>query len=616
MVKGLPFISLPLSRTYCFHAHRPTLSERQEFILKGEAWKTHQVNPLNNLKVAELRKELEKHGLNTENKKKAQLQKEMDDLQKGISNLPAILLTAPQASLESLHLGKYEIFPTEPLHDLKGHIRNLIDEATKKATGETLDILKRVQDTALNKTTLRYSDYRKALILIYNSLQKCTCPNSQIIDLFRTATEISEIMYAPDSKRTPKEILRFHNVTYQHGKLCMDLFAHGPTKNPVFGHYYHSISCHSPLLLRIITLRSVNSEVQERMFGQAKQITRSTSCLRPDHVITNILTRIHAESKSCSNALKIQESEIHKLANVLGPKSNTIIPRMWINSNPSLHQAHLERISDFLLPGPGVWWQYTQDGIEFFDGHDTPSVHPEGPDVHHIRSTSLFDIDMYLHNKWDECCCSQVPLPANHIRQYQSDGLLNCVTTCQRPPSINTCVDSENSLDSDIITPKSSSATLSTVQATNLPEVASQIAPQPTDAPNVCAQDTTTTCSSRVTFRCTLTKTLSQVLPVDATLKQFDQLRSKVKQAKRTRTSAYDHSSRRLVELSQKLKNSLISKMYATIQSWDQKLQQNRDLEGRVKPKHIVEATHKLHLAEKVLKHEWGNSTQLDTSVH
>ena len=85
----------------------------------------------------------------------------------------------------------------------------------------------------------------------------------------------------------------------------------------------------------------------------------------------------------------------------------------------------------------------------------------------------------------------------------------------------------------------------------------------------------------------------------------YTQLRSKVKQAKRTRTSAYDHSSRRL---SQKLKNSLIS---GTIQSWDQKLQQNRDPEGRVKPKYIVEATHKLHLAEKVLKHEW----KLDTAV-
>ena len=263
---------------YCFHAHRLTLSERQEFILKGEAWKCSHHNPLRNLKVGELRKELEKRGLNTKGLKKQQLQKKMDDLQKGIANVPAILQTTPQVLLKNIHLGKYEVFPTEPLHDLKGHIRNIIEEATKKALGETLGVLKHIQATALNKSTLRCSDYRKALILIYNALRQCNSPNLEILELFRTATEISEIMYARDSKRTLKEVLRFHNLTYQHGKLCMDLFAQRSTKNPVFGRYFHSITCHSPLLLRVICLWSVNTEVQERMFGQATQITKSTSC--------------------------------------------------------------------------------------------------------------------------------------------------------------------------------------------------------------------------------------------------------------------------------------------------------------------------------------------------
>ena len=220
-------------------------------------------------------------------------------------NVPAILLTTPQVSLQSLNLGYYEVFPTEPLHDLKGHTRNIIDEATKKGVGETLDILKKIQDRVLNKSTLQCSDYRKALIFIYNSLRQCISPNIEILDLFRTATEITEIMYALDSKCTPREILRFHNLTYQHGKLCVDLCTQRSSKNPVFGRYFHSITCHSPLLLRIITLRSVNTEVQERMFGQAKQITRSTSCLRPDHVITNILTdtcRVKSQVQNLENS--------------------------------------------------------------------------------------------------------------------------------------------------------------------------------------------------------------------------------------------------------------------------------------------------------------------------
>ena len=33
-------------------------------------------------------------------------------------------------TLDSLNLERYEVFPTEPLHDLKGHI-HIIEEATK-----------------------------------------------------------------------------------------------------------------------------------------------------------------------------------------------------------------------------------------------------------------------------------------------------------------------------------------------------------------------------------------------------------------------------------------------------------------------------------------------------
>ena len=412
---------------YCFRANRCTLAERQRFILQGEAWKQSRINPLEKLRVAQLRTELEKRGVDTEGKMKPQLEKELRDLQTGTSNVPALLLNTPQASLDSLNLGNYEVFPTEPLHDLKGHMHNILAEVTKAASGETLQILRQVQDTVLNKCTLRCSDYRKAVILIYKSLQQSNNPDAQIMELFRTAVEITEIMYAPDSKRTPRMVLRFHNLVYQHGKVCNDLFAHDAIKNPVFGRYFHSITCHAPLLLRVICLRSVNTEVQERMFGQAKQITKSTSSLRANHVITNFLIRNHEEANAQANPLTIQEGEIHNLAQTLGPNANTIIPYSWLSSNPTLHQAHLERIGDFLLPGPGVWWRYTHDGIEFHDSLSSQSQHPEGPDIHHVRSASLSDIDIYLHHKWEECCCRQVPLPAYHIRSYGSHGSLTAI---------------------------------------------------------------------------------------------------------------------------------------------------------------------------------------------
>lgn len=189
---------------YCFHTRHPTLVERQQFILQGEAWKHSQINPLDKLRVAQLKTELEKRGVNTTGKKKPQLEKDLEDLQKGISNVPAILQQTPDASLDSLNLERYEVFPTEPLHDLKGHIHNIIEEATKITSGENQQILKQVKTTILNKCTLRCSDYRKAAILIYQSLKQSNHTEAPITELFRTAVEIAEIMYAPDSKRTPE----------------------------------------------------------------------------------------------------------------------------------------------------------------------------------------------------------------------------------------------------------------------------------------------------------------------------------------------------------------------------------------------------------------------------
>lgn len=123
----------------------------------------------------------------------------------------------------------------------------------------------------------------------------------------------------------------------------------------VYGRYFHSIFFQSPLLFHIVCLRSVNTEVQERMFGQAKQITRDTSSLKANHIITNIITRLQAETEARENPLTIQEGEIRKVAKTLGPTQNSVIPYSWIKQTPSLHQAHLKWISDFLLPGPGVW---------------------------------------------------------------------------------------------------------------------------------------------------------------------------------------------------------------------------------------------------------------------
>ena len=122
---------------YCFRANCVTLEDRQQFILKGESWKRKNINPLSDLNVANLRSELQARGISTTGKKRVELDKELAQLQKGTSNVPALLQTTPEATLESCNLSYYEVLPTEPLHDLKGHLSVIIPAAASIAKNET-----------------------------------------------------------------------------------------------------------------------------------------------------------------------------------------------------------------------------------------------------------------------------------------------------------------------------------------------------------------------------------------------------------------------------------------------------------------------------------------------
>lgn len=359
------------------------------------------VNLYENLKVQELKSELSKRGIDVTGKKKQQLEREFEELRKGITNVTALLHNSPETSLNTLHLENYEISPTEPLHDTKGHLSNVIDELLAQTTGNTKKELTSICSSVLGKETLRCCDYRKCAILILQALEKLKA-DPKIIELMRTLVEITEILYSNNSKRSSQSVLRLHNLTFVHGKLCSELF-HTPktiTRRKMFGRYFHSLTSHAPILYRIVCLRSMNAEVQERMFGQCKAITKTTSSQRPDHIITNILLRLQEESKNNSRSLKVQEGEITKLANTLGSKHNTVFQKQWLHQIPHQYQAHLERISDFLVGGAGSWWREINGNIEFFDAFIPTSSIPQHQ-MFHYRSTTLTNIESYLLMKWE-----------------------------------------------------------------------------------------------------------------------------------------------------------------------------------------------------------------------
>ena len=57
--------------------------------------------------------------------------------------------------------------------------------------------------------------------------------------------------------------------------------------------------------------------------------------------------------------------------------------------NDDIWAAHLERISDYLLPGEGVWWKKEKSTIELFDSDDESIEHPEGPSMMYFQTANL-----------------------------------------------------------------------------------------------------------------------------------------------------------------------------------------------------------------------------------
>ena len=401
---------------YAFKCPTRTLTERQQFVISGCAWKKGGVNPFDKLKVAQLRKELNERGLKTDEKKKPELLEMLKSTRQGISNLPPLLQPNPKATLDTLGLDQYEISPCEPLHDLKSHFSNIIEETEHLLSRNELTEFQVIKAAVLGKATLRCSDYRKAMILFYLKLNEIKADQT-IVDIFQSAVHMSHLLYTSDYHRTPKAILALHNLSFLHGMLCTEVFS--AATSSVFGRYFHSLTTHSPILFRIVSMRSINTEDQERMFGQAKMITKATSCNRPNEIITNILQRVQMESRSHEMTVSDKdESEVRKLHQTIGPRCNTMYSNSFITRHAPQYQAHLERISDYLLPGEGTWWKQSTDGVEFLDGQVENNVSDKGPKLMHFRTTSMRDIEIYLQQKWEDCILSRVKLPANDIQHY------------------------------------------------------------------------------------------------------------------------------------------------------------------------------------------------------
>ena len=132
--------------------------------------------------------------------------------------------------------------------------------------------------------------------------KRCCDRRGDVHRFLRTLSEIQRILYLGDDFRTPKEILRLHNVCFEHFVLLKKLIqikklSAKMTRDKLYGKYKHNLLVHAPLQYRLVSGESINCEDEERFFNWIKSITQSTTNNRPGHLIGNLIVRLEVESQ-------------------------------------------------------------------------------------------------------------------------------------------------------------------------------------------------------------------------------------------------------------------------------------------------------------------------------
>ena len=303
----------------------------------------------------------------------------------------------------------YEILPCEPLHDVKGHIQNLFEEIPYHTKKEKL-LQKTIDHVMGGKNCNRRVDYRVGLIQLVVLLRDKI--DNDIFNIFETMCEIQEVVYSGESKRSVEMILRLQNQSFLHRMLLKKIVKDKPlspklTKKKFYGKYLHALIAHAAMLLRMVSGKSINTEEEERTFNSLKTITTSTSNFHPDHVILNGITRYQAKGDFNAPYLIPSETVVSKFSKSLPKKICPTIPYWIINKFPWDWQAHLERISDFVLE-ENIWWEETPVGIVF---NDRKKPHFTNLNPHHYWTWNLLNESRYLKSCWEKCLENIIIIP-------------------------------------------------------------------------------------------------------------------------------------------------------------------------------------------------------------
>ena len=189
-----------------------------------------------------------------------------------------------------------------------------------------------------------------------------------------------------------------------------------------------------------ISEKSVNTENQERIFQQAKQIALKCTNRKPENVIPSVLIRLQAKEIT-GKLSNIYHSAITRVENVSNKTpsnktpafTGTVISKCYIESRSNSWQAHLSRISAYLV-SKNVWWKAAPNSFVFFYGDKDLECRVEGPTLNPFAT-----IYAYMRTLIKRLTC-----PYTHMCVKDGGAMNRVVTTEARACRCKAFIDSRS----------------------------------------------------------------------------------------------------------------------------------------------------------------------------
>ena len=284
------------------------------------------------------------------------------------------------------------------------------------------------------------------------------------------------------------------------------------SRKKFFGVYLHSITVHAPYQLQIVSLLSVNTENQERIFSQARRSASLTSNRQPQNVLSTTVLRLQAKNKLTDTCGYNGDSRVAKAAANVPAYKGTHIDKEFLKHRSHSWEAHLLRISDYLVPGKGVWWKETASSYVFIDGDRDPLAHPEGPELQHFNTTTIEQVFNKKQKQWEKIIEEETTIPIQALRLSH----MNSQTDFNKHPSI----EHQSEVHADTTKCQEETEEATTTEERDQLEMDRLREEEPTPEPD------------RIPFKTRQAQEIASILGDQDKLRQFDKLRYGLKTKK------------------------------------------------------------------------------------